>query len=438
VHYLHRAAEKATQRYAYREAVELLTRALAFLPQLPETPARAQHELAIQMTLGHALIATRGPAAGEVAQTYARARVLCHQVPESLHLAQPLVGLCLFHTMQGDHQTAQELGGHLLRLAHRLDDASALMHAHGALGITALYLGDPVAGRRHLEHGMALYERLTQHPMALLLSLLQVGVVYRIGAAWVLQHLGYPDQARQRSQDALALAQACTSPFNRCNLLLFLAIFHLFRREWGLAQQGVEEALRLATAHSFVLYMAVGQIVRGATLTRQAQGQEGVAHLRQGLAACHTLGTKALHPWGLAMLAESYGRLGQPEAGLTALAEARALIATTREAFYAAEIARLEGELRWQAGSHGPDKGATTALPAAAERCLQHALAVARRQQARWWELRAAMSLARLWQRQGKRAAACELLTPIYGWFTEGFDTADLQEAKALMEELGG
>jgi predicted ATPase len=406
--------------------------------QLPETSERAGHELAIQMTLGHALIASRGPAAVEVAQTYARARVLCQQVPESLHLVQTLVGLCLFHTMQGEHRTAQEIGGHLLRLAHRLEDTSTRMHAHGTLGITALYLGDLRPGRRHLEHGIALSDRLTHHPMALLLALLQGGVVYRIGAAWVLQHLGYPDRARQRGQEALALAQACTPPFNRCNLLFFLAVFHLFRREWGLAQQGVEEVLQLARTHSFGLYMALGQIVRGAVLTMQNQGQEGMSSIRQGLTACHTIGTKALRPWGLATLAESYGRLGQPEAGLTVLAEARALIATTSEAFYAAEIARLEGELHLQGGRQGPTMGPETTPTAAAEQCFQHALAVARRQQARWWELRAALSLSRLWQQQGKPREAYELLAPIYGWFTEGFDTTDLQEAQALLDELGG
>jgi predicted ATPase len=138
------------------------------------------------------------------------------------------------------------------------------------------------------------------------------------------------------------------------------------------------------------------------------------------------------------MLAESYRRLGQPQAGLMALAEARALIATTSEEFYAAEIARLEGELLLQAGSQAPDVGAGTSPALAAETCLQHALQVARRQQTRWWELRAAMSLSRLWQQQGKRAAAYELLAPVYGWFTEGFDTADLQEAKALLADLQG
>ena len=136
------------------------------------------------------------------------------------------------------------------------------------------------------------------------------------------------------------------------------------------------------------------------------------------------------------MLAESYARVGQPEAGLTALAETAALMATTGDVFYAAEIARLQGELHLQAGGQGPAMGPDTPPTTAAERYFQQALKVARRRQARWWELRAAMSLSRLWQQQGKLAEAYELLAPIYGWFTEGIDTADLQEAKALLEEL--
>jgi len=323
---------------------------------------------------------------------------------------------------------------HLLRLAQHLDDPVALLHAHGTLGLTAFYMGDIVASRVHLEQGIALYDRLTHRPLAF--SLWDFGVVCRIGAADALQQLGYPDQARQRGEEALVLTQRIASPYNRCNLLLFLAFGHLFRREWRMAQQRVEEALSLAAARDFLLIAALGTIVRGATLTAQDQAQEGVSHIRQGLAACHTLGAKVLQPRGLAMLAEGYGRLGQPEAGLTALAEAQALIATTREEFYAAEIARLEGELRMQLGCQAPDVGSGTSPVAASEACFQHALQVARRQQARWWELRAAMSLARLWQQQGKRAEAHELLAPIYGWFTEGFDTADLLEAKAQLEDL--
>jgi DNA-binding winged helix-turn-helix (wHTH) protein/tetratricopeptide (TPR) repeat protein len=435
VHYLHQAAENATQRSAHHEVVTLLTRALALLPQFPETSERTQHELAIHMLLGPALIATKGHAAPEVQETYARARVLCHQVPGSPQLPQILVGLCLFYVGCGESQTAQAIGRDLLRLAQRLNDPVALLYAQGALGINAFYLGDVVAARVHFERGIALDERCQARPQTLP-SLFDYGVLCRIGAAVALQQLGYADQARQRGAEALALAPRLASPYNRCNLLFFLALLHGFRREWPLAQQWAEEALRLAMAHGFLLYIAVGKIVHGATLVAQEQVQEGLGYIRQGVTACPTLGTRHLQPWGLAMVAESYVRLGQPEAGLSALAEPPARMATISNLFYAAEIARLEGILRLQAGGQDPDRGPDMSPTTAAEHCFQRALAGARRQQARWWELRAAVSLARLWQQQGKRTEAHALLAPIYGWFTEGFDTADLQETKTLLDEL--
>jgi predicted ATPase len=224
------AAEKATQRYAPQEVVALLTRALTLLNQLPETSERAQHELAIHITLGPAFIATKGQAAVEVAQTYARARMLCQQVPDSLQLPQTVEGLVFFHIGQGDYRTAQEIGEHLLHLAQRLDDSIALLNAHSTLGIIALYLGDLEASCVHLARGVACADRLA-HGNLTMTAPWDMGVMCRIGAAWALQQRGYPDQARQRSQEALTRAQTLASPFNRCNLLLFLACLHLFRRE---------------------------------------------------------------------------------------------------------------------------------------------------------------------------------------------------------------
>jgi predicted ATPase len=435
VHYLHQAAENVAQRSAHREVTHLVTRALVLLRQLPETTERAQQELALHMTLGPALIATKGHATPEVEETYARARLLCQQVPDSPQLPQTLVGLWLLHIGYGEHQAAQEIGRDLFRLAQRLDDPASLLHAHGTLGITAFYLGDMIASHAHLEHGITLCDRLESSTLALN-SLFDFAVVCRIGVAGALQQLGYADQARQRGEEALALTHGIASPYNRCNLLLFLALFYLFRREGHRAQQWVEEALSLAHAWGFLLYVALGTIVRGAALTAQGQAQEGLSDIRQGLTACHTLGAKFLQPWGLAMLAESYARLGQPETGLTVLTEAQALMATTSEAFYAAEIARLQGELQLWAGVQVPDMRPDTSSTVAAARRFQHALELARSRRARWWELRAAMSLARLWQQQGKPAEAYELLAPICAWFTEGVDTADLQEAKALLQAL--
>jgi predicted ATPase len=175
------------------------------------------------------------------------------------------------------------------------------------------------------------------------------------------------------------------------------------------------------------LYLAFSTSLRGWALARQSQGAEGIGQIHQGLAAYRATGAALAQPWHLALLAEAYQHAGQTEAGLAALAEALTAVHNTGERVYEAELYRLQGEcLLAGAAAHGAE----------AETCFRQALAIARRQQAKSWELRAAMSLSRLWQQQGKRAEAHDLLAPIYGWFTEGFDTADLQEAKALLEEL--
>jgi tetratricopeptide (TPR) repeat protein len=435
VYYLHQAAENAIQRSAHREAIHLATRALTHLRQLPVTPERDQQELALHMTLGPALIAINGPSALDVGKSYARARILYQQVPESPQLSQLLIGLCLIHTGYGEHQIAKEIGTDLLRLAQRLDDSATLLHAHGSLGISTLYLGDIVAARDHFDHGIRLADRL-QSRTQLFNSLFDYALVCRIGAAVVLQQQGYSDQARQRGEEALALTLGISSPYNRCNLLIFLAFFYLLRREGRIAQQWVSEALRLATELDFLLYAALGTLVRGATLTAQGREPEGFSDIRQGLSACRTLGAKFMQPWGLAMLAKSYAQTGQPEEGLHALADARALIASTSEELYGIEITRLEGELRLQVDKQVPDMGPDSSSSAAAEHCFEQALTLARNRQVRWWELRAAMSLAQLWQHQGRHAEAYDLLAPVYNWFTEGFDTVDLQEARAMLETL--
>jgi predicted ATPase len=205
------------------------------------------------------------------------------------------------------------------------------------------------------------------------------------------------------------------------------AQLHYSRREWQTAQAHAEAALALATEHGFGRYVASGGLARGAALAAQGQGEAGIALMRQGLDALQATGSAVGMPFHLARLAEAYGQVGQLEEGLHLLAEALAVVDTTGGRQWEAELYRLHGELLLRQ---------TVPDAPQAEAYFQRALDVARRRQAKSWELRAAMSLARLWQQQGKRAEAHELLAPIYGWFTEGFDTADLQDAKALLDEL--
>jgi predicted ATPase len=254
--------------------------------------------------------------------------------------------------------------------------------------------------------------------------------------AFALWFLGYPDQALGRLQEALILAQEVSHPFNLAFALGFAAILHLLRREGQAAQERAEAVLTLSTGHEFMQWLAEGTIYRGWALTEQDQREEGIAQMRQGLAAYRATGAEAWRPYLLAGLAEAYGKVGQAEEGLSTLSEALAQVDKTGERFYEAELYRLKGELLLtQEGLRLQAEGLRVTTEEA-EGCFLRAIEIAQRQQAKSLELRAATSLARLWQQQGQRAEAHKLLSEVYNWFTEGFDTKDLQEAKALLEEL--
>ena len=252
------------------------------------------------------------------------------------------------------------------------------------------------------------------------------GVTPRTSLARVLWALGYADQAQQRSQEALVLARQGEHLPSLAYAECFVGLVCQCRRDVAATQAHADALMALAAAQSWPLRAEQGRILRGWALAMQGEAAAGVAHLRQGLAS-PDVGPEHLRPHWLALLAEAYGRAGQPEAGLQVLAEAVTLMATTEMWWSEAEMSRLQGELRLQLAS--PE------VPQA-EACFQQALDVARRQQAKSLELRAALSLSRLWQQQGQRQAARELLAPIYGWFTEGFDTIDLREAQVLLAEL--
>jgi predicted ATPase len=225
----------------------------------------------------------------------------------------------------------------------------------------------------------------------------------------------------------MTLARALSHPQSWASAAAHVAMFHSLRREWQAAHELAEAGMALSREQGFPLWLAWGTIQWGWALVEQGQVEEGITQMRQGLAAWRATGTELIRPYFLGLLAEAYRKGGQAAEGLGALDEALALVQQHQETFCEAELYRLKGEvLRSLAAGHAAE----------AEACFHQALDTARRQSARSWELRAATSLARLWQQQGKRAEACALLAPIYHWFTEGFDTADLQEAKALLEEL--
>jgi predicted ATPase len=291
---------------------------------------------------------------------------------------------------------------------------------------TLVWLGEFAVAREHLEQGMALYDP-PQHRSHAFLYGYDSGVHGLSFGAWALWYLGCPDQALRRNHDALTLAQELSHPFSLAFALAFAAWLHQLRREGQAAQERAAAAIALSTEQGFPFWGAWGTILRGSALAEQGQSAEGIAQMRQGIAAWRATGAELQRPYYLALLAEAYGKTGHAEEGLHVLAEALTAVHKTGERQHEAELYRLKGELRLK--QDVPDEQE-------AESCLRQAVDVARQQQAKSLELRAAMSLSRLWQHQGKRVEARELLAPVYGWFTEGFDTFDLQEAKALLETL--
>jgi predicted ATPase/DNA-binding winged helix-turn-helix (wHTH) protein len=424
VRYLQQAAETAAQRQAPHEVIALLTTALELLATLPETPERAQQELAMQLALGTALGKVKGLAAPELEQTHARVRALGAQVGETPQRVQIVLGVYWFHLVRGALSTAQELGEELVQLAQRTARPADLLTAYTALGYTAFLRGDYGTAQRHCAQGMTHLDPLTQRAQAVR-SGYAMGVNGLSIAANTLWCLGFPSQARQRSQEALALAQAVGHPPSLAFAHLFAIYVQQRRREVPAVQAQAEALVTLATAQGFPHFVGYGTFWQGWALARQGQYVAGLAQMHQGLAALAATGSLVAQPLYLVWLAEVTGQAGDVEAGLRLLADAREACATTGRGDGLAEAYRLQGELLLQRGGQ----------PQAAEAvaCFQQALTIARHQQAKSWELRAAMSLSRLWQQYGKREEAHALLAPIYGWFTEGFDTADFQQAKALV-----
>jgi len=299
--------------------------------------------------------------------------------------------------------------------------------AHRALGATLYQLGAVASAHTHFAQGIALYDAQQHHAAAFLYGD-DAGVICHSFSASTLWYLGYPDQGLARSQTAVTLAQQRAHLFSLGFVLNAATVFSQFRREARGTQERAEAALSVATEQGFPYWRARGAMLHGWALVHQGQAQEGIEQLRQGLRAYRATGAELMRSYFLALLAEAHGTMGQPETGLTMLTEALTLVDRTGERWYESECYRLKGALLLQQNTDNQ---------AEAEACFHHALEIARSQQAKSFELRTATSLARLWQQQGKRQEAQDLLAPVYGWFTEGFDTADLREAKTLLEALG-
>ena len=427
--YWQRAGQQARERSAHAEAIAHLTTGLELLTTLPDTPERAQQELPLLIALGATLAVTKGYGNTEAERVFSRARELCQQMGETLQLFPVQWGLWTCYIVQAKPQLAREVGTQLLSLSQHVQDATFLLEAHMALAGSLHDLGEFTPARHHWDHSLACYAR-PQHRSHIMHFGMDLGVFSRAWMSHTLWHLGYPAQALTRSHEALALAEEHAHPFSQAIALAYAVMLHQFRREQHTVYAHAETALALCTEQGFAYYLAWVTIIQGWSLAVQGQREGGIEQMRQGLAALQNTDAKRALPYYLALLAEGYGAVGQPDEGLRVLAEAFAAVATAAERRWEAELYRLQGELLLQATDR---KRQTEETP---EVCFRQALKVARQQQAKSLELRAALSLSRLWQQQGKPDAARQLLPEVYAWFSEGLDTADLQEARAQLEQL--
>jgi predicted ATPase len=341
-------------------------------------------------------------------------------------LVSTLYGSWVVALAQAQLLEAQEIAAQLFGLTQQHPDTPFMLVAYRVLGTTLFFRGEFLQAQAHLQQGRVLYDARADRPLPWHYGF-DIGVACATIRALSLSIQGLLVQAQQHLQETLTHAHTLAHPPSLTLTLNYAAKCSWWCREEQAVRALNEAATRIATSQSFALWMAEGRAIQGWALVAQGQTEQGVRQISEALATMRTLAGGLWQPYHLTVLADLYGRRGQADRGLSLLAEALELTQSTGEYWYAAETHRLTGELLLRQD---------LLAAAQAEVSFQHALALARRQQAKLWELRAALSLARLWRQQGKRAEASTLLAPIYEWFTEGFDTADLQEAKALLDEL--
>ncbi len=417
-----KAGRHAAARLAYREAIAHLERGLGLLNSLPESPSRNGREIELQLALGLCLLTGKG--AVESMQPYARAHELAEKGGAPQQRFEGLYGVWQSTMTSGGIAAASPLSERLLRMAEREGDDELRLQAHHSGWTTWAAAGDPAKAREHADAGRLLYDPSKHASHRLVYGGHDPGVCARYSSAQAEWLLGYPEKALASIADALVLAERIAHPFTLGLALQISSVVYLNRREPERALRQVEAAEMLAAEQRLSLVYEPG-ILRGAALLGQGAVDEAVAHIREGIANWTRLGRTFFLPYGFAFLAQGLNRQGDQAEALVALREGLAIADATGQHMGDAELHRLTGTVLF--AENKLDEGQAS---------LQQALRIAQAQQAKSLELRAATSLARLWGEQGRRAEARDLLAPVYGWFTEGFDTADLKEAKALLEGL--
>jgi predicted ATPase len=421
-----KAGERAAQRSANLEAIRHLSRGLEALQTLPDSHERDRRELAYQIALGTPLIAVHGYSAPQTGAAYSRARVLCERLGEAEPLVATLSGEFVYYFVRGDYPMMQRLSDEARQVSERLPNPLVRLASHRLAGITAMHFGAFSKARSEFETILRLYDA-RQHrsqPVHYVHDPKVSALTYLALVLWVL---GFSEQARHASTAAFR----CAAELDQANLT---AHVHNF------AGAGLDELLddvpgvrahadaivELADRHSLGYWRVNGLILRGWAMVRQGAAEAGIALMCQNAAERTAQGVSWYQARYLCMLAAAYAQAGQPERGLRVVAEGKDLVARNEEHMWEGELARIEGELMRVQSASVPE----------IEACFARAIAITRAQSAKSLELRAALSFAHLWCDQGRRSDARALLTATFSWFTEGFETADLRAAKALLDEL--
>jgi predicted ATPase len=427
VEYLYLAGQQAVDRSTYAEATAQLHKGVELLAALPDTRERAQQELLMQLALGEALTATESYSAPETERAHLRARDLAKQVRDTPALFRALRGLFSAHLVRSELDKARELAEYLLHLARETRDPAHRVVAHEAIAETSYWRAEFSQAREQLEKVVRQYDPAEYRRLEYAGAFGHPGVFGLNYLGATLWHLGYPDQALRRTQEALALAREASGPFDEARALNWCNRVHAMRGEWQATLDGAEALITLSTEHGFPSYVGSGTLARAWVLANQGEIREGITTTRAMAEAIRTTPFALARPAMLAALASAHFNTGEAKEGLAIIEEALRFVTKTGNREAEAELYRLRGELLL---ARSPSD------QAGAEASFSKALDVAREQSAKSFELKATTSLARLWQQQGRKEEARELLAPVYDWFTEGFDTRDLKEARALLDEL--
>ena len=429
-----KAGQRSLERSALVEAVAQLTRALDQIAALPGTPALRREQINLQVALVTPLLHVKGYAAPETKTAAERARLLIEQSealgepPEDpLLLFSALYGFWLANYVAFDGDVVRDLAAEFLRLAEKQGTTVPLMIGQRAMGLSLLYAGDIARGKAHLDRAIALYDAAEHRPLATRFAVdaRSSSLCHRALALWLL---GYAEAALEDAARALEDAREIGQAATLINALAFTPLPLIYCGNYAAGSERADEAVALADEKGSLFWKATGMLLQGWVFALTGKASNAVEMINSGITALQSTGAaKLLLPWYLSHLAWAHGTLGHHDETWRCIGEAMTAMAMTKERWCEAEVHRVAGEIALMS----PE-----ADTARAEAYFERSLEIAREQQSKSWELRAAMSMARLWRDQGKRQEARHLLSSVHGWFTEGFDTLDLKEAKALLDTL--